>query len=266
MGCHFGGVPAGCPHHTCFSSHTGRAAPTAERGVCGGGFAGCPPQQGASLPRTRCQWPLPRSLEPRNVHLSTPPRKSPGKSSPTNPPASGVSSSPAPPFCHADSRSSYCLRSIPARLWWCQLSEHRGHPTLLQRVSHPDPARTPTSQPTSSPSHLTGFCHLGTDQVKNCQLWTCGTPGGGPEKKLSLLTEFLQQKGAEEKKTSSPSCLMNMVSRAPRLKARASAAPEEIAGRRAAFVGALLRHCLLQLLHCNHWTYVCRGNLPNRNP
>ena len=129
MGCHFihfgGGVPASCRHHTCFSSHPGRAAPTAEWEVCGGGFAGCPPQQGANLPRTRCQWPLPpsrfglrnwRSLEPRNVHLSTPPRPSPGKTSPTNPPTSGVHSSPAPLVCYANSRSSYCLRSIPARL------------------------------------------------------------------------------------------------------------------------------------------------------
>jgi len=51
----FGGAPAGCRHHTCFSFYTGRAAQTAEREVCGGGFAGCPPQQGASLPRTRCR-------------------------------------------------------------------------------------------------------------------------------------------------------------------------------------------------------------------
>ena len=128
----FGGAPAGCRHHTCFSFYTGRAAQTAEREVCGGGFAGCPPQQGANLPRTRCQWPLPfngfgfrnwRSLEPRNVHLSTPPRKPPGKTNPTNPPASGVHSSPAPLVCHADSRSSsssYYLRSIPARQRWCQ--------------------------------------------------------------------------------------------------------------------------------------------------
>ena len=172
------------------------------------GLLGCPPQQGASLPRTRCQWPLPfsgfglrnwRSLGPRNVHLSTPPRKSPGKTSPTNPPASGVHSSPAPLVCHADSRSSYCLRSIPARVWWCQWSQRRGHSTLLQRASRPDPARTPTSQPTSSPSHLTGFCHLGTGQVKNCQPWTCGTSGDKPEEKLPSLTELLQQKGAEKK-------------------------------------------------------------------
>jgi hypothetical protein len=54
-------TPARCRHHTCSSSHTGRAARTAEREVCGGGFAGCPPQQRASLPRTRCQWPLPFS-------------------------------------------------------------------------------------------------------------------------------------------------------------------------------------------------------------
>jgi len=37
-----------------------------------------------------------RLLEPRNVHLSTPPRQSPGKTSPTNHPTSGVHSSPAP--------------------------------------------------------------------------------------------------------------------------------------------------------------------------
>ena len=36
MGCHFGGVPAGCRHHSCLSSHTGRAAQTVEREVCGG--------------------------------------------------------------------------------------------------------------------------------------------------------------------------------------------------------------------------------------
>ena len=37
------------------------------------------------------------------------------RTNPTNPRASGVQSSPAPLVCHADSRSSYCLRSIPGR-------------------------------------------------------------------------------------------------------------------------------------------------------
>ena len=50
------------------------------------------------------------------------------------------------------------------------------------------------------------ICHLGTDQVKNCQPWTCGTPGDRPEEKLSSLTELPQQKGAGKKKTCPGAC------------------------------------------------------------
>ena len=118
MGCHFGGGASWLSTPLLSLLSHGKGSPD---GGTGGmrGLLGCPPQQGASLPRTRCQWPLPfsgfglrnwRSLGPRNVHLSTPPRQSPGKTSPTNPPTSGVHSSPAPLVCHADSRSSYCLR------------------------------------------------------------------------------------------------------------------------------------------------------------
>ena len=70
------------------------------------------------------------------------------------------------------------------------------------RALHPPSAsfslrpRQNTHQPAEfPPSHLTGFCHLGTDTVN---LWTCGTPGDRPEEKLFSLTELLQQKGAEK--------------------------------------------------------------------
>jgi len=51
---------------------------------------------------------------------------------------------------------------------------------------------TPPSFSELRPDPATGFCHLGTDQVKNCQPWTCGTSGDRPEEKLSPLTELLQ--------------------------------------------------------------------------
>ena len=78
MGCHFGGGASWLSTPLLSLLSHGKGSPD---GGTGGmrGLLGCPPQQGASLPRTRCQWPLPfsgfglrnwRSLGPRNVHLS----------------------------------------------------------------------------------------------------------------------------------------------------------------------------------------------------
>ena len=63
-------------------------------------------------------------------------------------------------------------------------------------------AQTPPEHPPASrfppPATWQDFATWGTDQVKNCQPWTCSTPGDRPDEKLFSLTELLQQKGAEK--------------------------------------------------------------------
>jgi len=101
------------------------------------------------------EWPLPfsgfvlrnwRSLEPRNVHLSTPPRKSPAKTSPTNPPASGVHTSLASLVCHADSRSSYCTASLQCCDGASEANVEGTPPSFSKLLAQTPPEHPPASR------------------------------------------------------------------------------------------------------------------------
>ena len=88
------------------------------------------------------------------------------------------------------------------------------------------------------PSYLADFqLFFGTPTLgRTAQLHRCDASGSlRPNALLFAMRCWHLSKHAVrpffKPKSSSPSCLMNMISRAPRLKARVSASPEEVAGR-----------------------------------